>query len=116
MGLGAIINYSLGIIALILYYQTERNVLFWLCLVVLFAVFWTHGIMHNFAMDIAKVKRDLLLRNLEREQGGEAEINRLKSAPLKISKQDLNAVPNHLTIANMCWTILLYVLLVVALF
>lgn len=111
--MGGLVSLIIAILAAIAYYGTGHPFLFWLCVILSIASLWIWGIMHNFAMDSAKAKRDNLLKYMVGEGRSPKEIERLDTSPIRISKSDINTVPNWLSWMSMTLTAIGVVLLIV---
>jgi len=48
------IHVALGIVACLLLYTSGKWVAFWAAVIVLVGLFWTYGVMHNYATESAK--------------------------------------------------------------
>ncbi len=70
--------------------------------------------MHNFAMESAKKKREIIIENKEYEGASPEELYRIKNLPIKISKYDADIVPNWLAALNMIFSIAIYIFLIIA--
>lgn len=111
--MGGLINLIIGILTTLIYYWIDST-LIWLSLGTTILIFWSFGVMHNFAMNSARERRKIIVENKVYEGATHAEIERVENLPIHISSGDLNIVPNWLTHLNMIFSLTIYVLLIVA--
>jgi hypothetical protein len=93
-------------------YGTGHPILFWISVFLAIADFWTWGVMHNFAMESAKLRRKHCRENFNVERRQQEEINKLDQTKIRIEPRDLNAVPDGLSAVNMIIAICGVVMLV----
>jgi hypothetical protein len=86
-------------------YGTGHPILFWLAVVTAAISFWTLGVMHNYAMNSAKLRNDRLAENMTAEGRRREEVARVKSRTIVIGPGDLDAVPNGLALVDMVATV-----------
>jgi hypothetical protein len=111
--MGGKINLIIGIITTLIFFWID-SMLIWLSLGTTILIFWSFGVIHNFAMNSARERRKLIIENKGHEGASPEEIERVKNLPIHISSGDLNIVPNWLTTLNMIFSLAIYVLLIVA--
>jgi hypothetical protein len=67
--MGGLISIMFSVLAAVAFYGTGHPVLFWISVVIAVISFWSWGVMHNFATQSAKRRRDqmlLIMRGLGR--------------------------------------------------
>lgn len=113
--MGGKINLFIGILTTLIFYWIESKIV-WFSFGMTILIFWTFGIMHNYAMNSARNKRELILQNKLLEGYSAEELKRVKDLPVKINKGDLNNVPDLISMLNMIFSLIIYVLLLVAIY
>jgi len=111
--MGGKINLVIGVLSTLIFYWIDSKII-WLSLVTTILIFWSFGIMHNFAMNSARERRELIIENKVLEGASPEEIERVKNFPIHISSGDLNFVPNWLITLNLLFSLAIYILFVVA--
>ena len=111
--MGGLINLIIGILTTLIYYWIDSS-LIWLSIGTTILIFWSFGIMHNFALNSARETRKIIIENKGHEGASPEEIERVKNLPIQISSGDMYMVPNWLTQLNMIFSLTIYVLLIVA--
>ncbi|MBZ0111725.1 MAG: hypothetical protein K8J08_04625 [Thermoanaerobaculia bacterium] len=99
--MGGWLSIGLGIVAALLLWRTGHPVLFWSAVVATVLEFWSYGIMHNFAMDLAKARFDRIRENMILEEQGQEALDRLDRTPIHPTSAEINAVPDGITRVNM---------------
>ena len=99
--MGGIINGIIGIIAAVILYRTQHTITFGMCILSTGANIWSSGIMHNYAMELAKDRVDRLKWNMEYEGRSAEEIKRLDHIIIRPSTREIASVPNWLSWINM---------------
>ena len=74
--------------------------------------FWSWGVMHNFATESAKKRRELTVENMRLERRFEEDITRFDSRLVTPGAIDVEAVPNWVATINMLVTFVGFVLLI----
>jgi hypothetical protein len=113
--MGGKVSFIIGTAATALLYLAESTFLFWVSLVVTVILFWSWGIMHNYAFSYAKMRRERIIQNKELEGSTLEDINKIRSLPISVSTADMEAVPNYITLINMIASIASVVLLLIGL-
>lgn len=103
--MGGLISVIISVLAAIAFFGTGHPFLFWLCVAIAVASFWSWGVMHNYALNSAKARWDQIRENMIQEGRSPGEIDRLDSAPIHVSTGDVNAVPDWLARVNMLVTV-----------
>jgi hypothetical protein len=113
--MGGIINFLIGIIASLLLYFSGNNILFWISTGFTFALFWSWGIMHNFAYNAARKRRNRLKENKIREGAPPEIIQKIENSKIIINQADLNQVPNYISSINILLSIIEIIFLIIGL-
>jgi len=113
--MGGKISIIIGILTTLIFYWIDSK-LGWYSFGTTMLIFWTFGIMHNYAMNSARSKRETIIQNKIIEGSSAKELQRVKDLPINISKGDLNIVPDWLSMLNMIFSLIIYVLLIVSIF
>lgn len=113
--MGGKISLIIGILTTLILYWVDSN-LVWFSFGTTILIFWTFGIMHNYAMNWARSKRENILRNKLLEGCSAEEIQKVKDLPININKGDLNIVPDWLSMLNLIFSLIIYILLLVAIY
>ncbi|MBN1181716.1 MAG: hypothetical protein JXB49_05465 [Bacteroidales bacterium] len=107
--MGGKIGIIMSIAATILLYIVESTILFWISLLTTVIIFWTWGIMHNYAHMAA---RNRIKSNKINEGKSEKEISNLPRTNIEINETDMDNVPDYLTFINMIITIAAFIFLI----
>lgn len=108
--MGSKFGIIVSIAATILLYMVESIILFWISLISVIIIFWTWGVMHNYAYTAAKNR---IKSNLIKEGKSEKEISNLLIKSIEISETDMAYVPDYLTLINMIATIAALIFLII---
>ena len=84
--MGGIIGLIIGHIATILLYSTKSNLLFWISLVNTLVIFWSCGVMHNYAYISAKQRKRTLKKNKFAEGVSDKELKKVEMMKIKNNK------------------------------
>ena len=106
----------LGLVSGYLFGRKEHPFLFWLSIISAILAFWSLGIMHNFAFNIARARREQILKNMRSEGIKKEEIETLESYPIKLSVNDTQAAPDWATRINLIVTLICATLFCLALY
>ncbi|WP_043807903.1 hypothetical protein [Desulfatibacillum aliphaticivorans] len=98
--MGGWIGTLIGGLSVVSFYGTGHKVLFWISVTATILIFWSWGIMHNFAMKSAKFRWDLARKIMIHEERPIQEIEEMDRTPIPITSADLDAVPDMLAIFN----------------
>ncbi len=110
--MGGKVGMLICILAAMSFYDTGHPIQFWAAIVVGIIVSCSYGIMYNFAMELAKSRRNRLRENMIAEGREKEEIDRLDRTQILITPQDANATPNWSSDLNMVATLIGLILLV----
>lgn len=112
--MGGKINFLIGIAATLVLYFAQKTTLFWISLITTVIIFWTWGIMHNFAHGSARQRLDMIKKNKMNEEGVSEEVlKKIERAKINITRSDVKQVPNFITTINMLATIVAIVFLII---
>lgn len=111
--MGGKINLIIGIITTLILFWIDSK-LIWVSLGITILIFWSFGVMQNFALNSARERWELIIENKGHEGDSREEIERVKNLPIHIINRDLKAVPDWLATLNMIFSLAIYVLLIVA--
>lgn len=102
--MGGFVSVIVCFIAAIAFYGTKHPVQFWLSVISTVVAFWSWGVMHNLAMNSARDRWKLLRENMIREGRSQEDLDRVDKTRIRITPDDLNKVPNGLSLFNMIVT------------
>ena len=110
--MGGLVNLFVCVLAAGAFYGTGHPILFWLSIGAGVVAFWSWGIMHNYAMEPAISRHDLIIQNMRDAGRSEDDISRFDSRIISPGRADANAIPNWLATVNMVATLVGVVLLI----
>lgn len=112
--MGGKINFLIGIAATLVLYFAHKTTLFWISLITTLIIFWTWGIMHNFAYGSARQRLDIIKKNkMNEEEVSEEVLKEIEHVKINITRSDAEQAPNFITTINIFATIVAIVFLII---
>lgn len=111
--MGGWINTSLGLVSIVLFYVRGNWILFAIAIVATLVAFWSHGVMSNYAIDLARDRFGRLRENMILEGRGRDEIEAFDRVQIQPSSREIASVPNWITAINLLATAAIVCLLLV---
>lgn len=93
-------------------YETGHPVLFWLAVSVSIVSIWTLGIMHNYALNSARIRNEMLASNMAHDGRSKEDVEKVKDRIIRLGPRDLDTVPNGLAMVDMLATIVGFILFI----
>ena len=103
-GVGGLINTIICFAAAVILYGTGHPILLGLSIACALLCVWSWGAMHNYAIDRAKARHDLMVDNLRAEGRSSEDIAAYDQRVVRPTSADINAVPNWLSVLSMLST------------